>query len=341
MKVAVFEAEDWEQESFHALSAEHEVRFSKKRLTGKIASDFEEAEIISPFIYSQLDENVLQHFSNLKLIATRSTGFDHIDTDFCKENRIAISNVPAYGDNTVAEHVFGLLLTISHNLVQAIDRTRRGDFSMQGLMGFDLLGKTLGVIGTGNIGLFVLEIAKGFQMDTIAYDVFPKEEAASKFGFRYVGMDELLSESDIISLHVPANKNTYHMISTKEFEKMKNNVVLINTSRGTVVDVLALTQALAEGKIAAAGLDVLPEEPGIREEAELLRSIFREKHDLETILANHILLRMRNVYITPHSAFNSREAVQRILDTTVENIESFAEGEPKNLVLDLNRSRKS
>ena len=158
------------------------------------------------------------------------------------------------------------------------------------------------------------------------------DELASRLGFRYLPMQELLSTADVLTLHVPANKHTYHLLSDDEFAAMKQGTILINTSRGSVVDVRAMMLALAEGKLAAAGLDVLTEEPTIREEIELIRSVYREKHDLETLLANHILLRLRNVIITPHSAFYTQEAIERILNTTVSNILAFDRGEPQNIV---------
>jgi D-lactate dehydrogenase len=169
-------------------------------------------------------------------------------------------------------------------------------------------------------------------MDVVAFDIEPDEEAAKQLDFRYASMDELLAGSDVVSLHVPANEKTRHLISRDAFEKMKDGAVLINTARGDVVDTRALVRALAEKKLSAAGLDVLPEEPVIREEAELLRSVYEQRHDLTTLLANHVLVHMRNVVVTPHSAFNTREAVQRILDTTVENIQAFAHGDPINVV---------
>ncbi|MFW6053202.1 MAG: NAD(P)-dependent oxidoreductase [Persicimonas sp.] len=270
----------------------------------------------------------------MKMVATRSTGFDHVDTDICRERGVTVSNVPTYGTNTVAEHVFALLLALSHHIVEAVDRTRRGDFSQQGLRGFDLRDKTLGIVGTGDIGRCVIEMAGGFRMNTIAFDMQPDPELAAELGFEYVGFDELLERSDIISLHVPLNDKTHHMISGEEFDKMQDGVVLINTARGKILDSQALLYALSSGKVAAAGLDVLPEEPAIREEAQLLRRIFREKHDLEALLADHVLLHMRNVIITPHSAFNTKEAIGRILDTTVDNIEAFLAGEPINTVGD-------
>jgi D-lactate dehydrogenase len=333
VRIAVFEVEDWEREAFQPLQAEHDITFLNEPLSAENAKRYADAEVVSTFIYSNLSRAVLEQLGRLKLIATRSTGYDHIDADYCRERGIIVSNVPTYGDTTVAEHVFGLLLGISHRLVEAVDRTRRGEFSLIGLQGFDLRGKVLGVVGTGSIGLCVIEIANGFGMEVVAFDVRHNEEAARDLGFRYVTMDELLAVSDVVTLHVPITPSTYHMIDAEAFAKMKDGVVLINTSRGRLVDTRALVNAIGEGKVAAAGLDVLPEEPTIREEAELLRSVFREGHDLQALLADHILLRLRNVIITPHSAFYTREAVQRILETSVENIVRFFEGRPQNVVI--------
>lgn len=332
MKITIFDLEDWEREGFERLAGEHDVTLLAEPLSEENAAEHSDAEVVSGFIYSSFGDHVIEQLSNLKLVATRSTGFDHIPIDLCRERGIAVCNVPTYGSNTVAEHVFGLLLTISHKLEEAIDRTRKGDFSPKGLQGFDLQGKTMGIVGTGSIGRDAIRIAKGFGMDVLAFDVAPDEEAALRLDFRYVALDELLANSDIVSLHVPANEKTRHLISRAEFEKMKDGAVLINTARGDVVDTQALVRALSEQKLSAAGLDVLPEEPVIREEAELLRSIYEQRHDLNTLLANHVLVHMRNVVVTPHSAFNTREAVQRILDTTVENIQAFAKGEPINVV---------
>lgn len=332
MEIVVFELEEWERTAFEGLADQQSVRYADEELDRGNAQQFRDAEIISPFIYSDLDADVLRRFDNLQMIATRSTGFDHIDLDYCNEHEIVVSNVPSYGENTVAEHTFGLLLTISHRLREATDRTRRGDFSLKGLQGFDLRGKTLGVIGTGNIGRYVIEIAKGFQMEVLAHDVVQDDELAARLDFRYVDLETLLGQADVVTLHVPANPQTRHLLSQDEFAKMKDGAILLNTARGDVVNNQALLQALADGKVAAAGLDVLPEEPVIREEAELLRSVFREEHNLESLLTDHILMRMRNVVITPHSAFYTREAVGRILETTVANIQGFMQGEPQHVV---------
>jgi D-lactate dehydrogenase len=332
MKIAFFEVEPWECKKCMDMNAEHEIVLLEKEIDINNVGQHADAEIISTFINSKLSAGVLEKFNNLKMIATRSTGYDHIDIEYCNANDIVVSNVPSYGENTVAEHVFGLLLTISHNIMNAVNRVRRGDFSLQGLKGFDLRGKTLGVVGTGNIGQCVIETARGFRMEVLAYDVEENKQLADKLKFRYVDMEQLLADSDIITLHVPENDATYHLISDEEFSKMKDGVIVINTARGNIIDNRALLYALTEGKVASAGLDVLPEEPIIKEEAEIARTIFQKKHNLESLLTDHILLRLNNVYITPHSAFFTKEAVQRIVDTTIENIVNFINSSPQNIV---------
>lgn len=333
MKIVLFEIEAWERNAFSELQNRgHEVVFEKRPLNAETAADHRDAEIISTFIYSKLKADMLAKFQRLTMIATRSTGFDHIDLGYCQEHNISVSNVPTYGENTVAEHVFALLLSISHRVVDGVDRTRRGDFSPRGLQGFDLKHKTLGIIGTGHIGLHVAHIAKGFMMKVVAFDIKPNEQAAQEMDFEYVDMASLLKQADVISIHVPGSEKTKHLLGKEQFDAMKQGVVLINTARGPVIDIQALLHALTTGKVAAAGLDVLPEEPVIREEAELLRSLYDPERSLETLLADHVLLRLRNVIITPHSAFNTREAVQRILDTTCENIVAFMDQQSRNVV---------
>ncbi|PTB94395.1 hydroxyacid dehydrogenase [Marinobacter sp. B9-2] len=332
MKIVFFEAEKWECDILQQACCNHEVVFTDEELgTGNVGL-YRDADIISPFVHSALNHSVLECFEHLQFVATRSTGYDHIDLDYCTRNSIPVSNVPVYGDQTVAEHVFALLLAISHKIPEAINRTRKGDFSQKGLQGFDLQGKTLGVIGTGSIGKRVVEIAQGFRLNVLACDPRPDDVFADRYGVSYVDLDRLLEQSDVVTLHVPGSKSAKHLLSDREFARMKRGVVLINTARGSIVDTQALLFALADGKVSAAGLDVLPDEPSIREEAELIRSFFDKKHDLETLFANHVLQHMRNVIVTPHSAFNTKEAVERILTTTGENIVGFIEGAPRNLV---------
>lgn len=332
MKIVVFEVERRESPAFETLAAGNEIRLVEEPLRAMNAQEFSDAEVISTFAYSELDRRVLEKLPALELIATRSTGFDHIDTRYCIERGVTISNVPTYGENTVAEHVFALLLTISHRMPEAIDRARNGEFSPLGLQGFDLAGKTLGVVGTGNIGRHVIRIARGFEMKVVACDVRPDGALAQRLCFRYAPFDEVLGASDIVTLHVPATPQTNNLLSQAEFARMRDGVVLINTSRGSVVDVPALIEALKRGKVAAAGLDVLPDEPMIREEAELISSSLIGRNDLRTLLADHVLLRMPNVVVTPHSGFNTREAIARIVGATVENIDAFIAGRPRNVV---------
>ncbi|HXV23193.1 MAG TPA: hydroxyacid dehydrogenase [Alphaproteobacteria bacterium] len=332
MKIVVFEAEPREAPAFEKLKGGHDLVLVEAPLRDDNASAHADANVVSTFVYSELHKGVLEKLPSLKLIATRSTGYDHIDTSYCDARGITVSNVPTYGANTVAEHVFALLLAISHRLPEAMERAQRGHFSPEGLEGFDLAGKTLGVIGTGNIGRHVIRIAKGFGMEVVAFDARPDLRFANEAGFRYAEIEELLGASDVITLHVPSLPETRHMLSARAFSHMKGGVVVINTARGDLIDTRALIQELTSGKVTAAGLDVLPDEPMIREEAELICSFFCDQHDLRNLVANHVLLRMRNVIVTPHSAFNTREAVGRIVHTTVGNIEGFLAGAPINVV---------
>jgi D-lactate dehydrogenase len=332
MKVVVFEVEPREASAFEVLKAQNGIVLIEGPLRAANAAGFLDAEVISTFLYSELDRPALEKLPAVKLIATRSTGFDHIDITYCAERGITVSNVPTYGENTVAEHVFALLLTISHRMREAIDRARTGQFSPLGLQGFDLAGKTLGVVGTGSIGRNVIRIARGFEMTVIASDIKPDEALARNLGFRYLPFEDVLGSADVLTLHVPATPKTHNLISDRELARMKDGVVLINTARGSLVDARALIEGLRRGKVAAAGLDVLPDEPMIREEAELICSVFCNQRDLRNLLADHVLLKMTNVVVTPHSAFNTREAVGRILDTTVKNIEAYRAGQPQNVV---------
>lgn len=332
MKIVIFEAEPRDSEIFARITPPHTVTLVKEPLCPENAASYADAEIVSPFIYSKLDQSVLARLTAVKFVTTRSTGYDHIDVRYCREHGIAVSNVPSYGENTVAEHVFALLLAVTHRLPESVERARSGHFSPEGLEGVDLAGKTFGVIGTGNIGRHVVRIARGFAMNVVAYDVRPNLELAIAMGFRYADLDELLAMSDVISLHVPASPETNNLLSASEFARMKDGVIVINTARGNVIDTQALIMGLRSGKIGGAGLDVLPDEPLIREEAELISSIYEGRHDLRNLVAEHILLHMPNVIITPHSAFNTREAIQRIAVTTVENIQAFLRGDLQNAV---------
>ncbi len=332
MKIAVFDIELRETMAFDVLKEEHEVVLTELALREDNVAQYAEAGIVSTFIYSKLGRAILEKLPALKLIATRSTGYDHIDMHYCAERGITVCNVPTYGENTVAEHVFALLLAISHRLPESIERARSGRFTPEGLEGFDLQGKTIGVIGTGSIGYHVIRIARGFGMRVVAFDVKPSPKLVAELGFTYSSMNELLSISDIVTLHVPALAQTKHLIDERAIARMKPGAILINTARGSIVDARSLIEALRSGKLAAAGLDVLADEPLIREEAELISSIYADQQDVRELLADHILLNMPNVIVTPHSAFNTREAIARIVTTTVANIASFLDGAPANVV---------
>jgi D-lactate dehydrogenase len=286
---------------------------------------------LSLFIYSKLDRDLIGKLNKARLIATRSTGFDHIDLQAAKEKGLTVCNVPVYGETTVAEHTFALILSLSRGIHDSYERTRQGDFTCGKVQGFDLGGKTLGVLGTGRIGAKVIEIARGFRMQVLAYDRFPKEALAASLGFRYVDWPELLKNSDVVSLHLPLNEETFHFLNKDTIAMMKEGAVVINTARGALIDTQALTAALSSGHLGGAGLDVLEEESLIREEAQLLLdNLPRER--LATMLREQILLRLKNVIVTPHCAFNSRESLERLAKATVENIEAFAAGKPQNVV---------
>lgn len=332
MKIVVFEAEDWEAEACAALLPDHDLRCTPDSLSAANAPEFLDAEAVTTFVNSRLDRPVLTGFSGLKLIATRSTGYDHIDLEYCRQTGIAVANVPSYGDVTVAEHVFALLLGLARNLVPTVQGLRAGRFDQSGLRGFDLHGKTIGVIGTGRIGRRVIDIAQGFGMAVLACDVAPDHVLAERRGFRYTDLETLLRNSDIVTLHVPALPATRSLIGEREFGMMKAEAVLINTARGSVVDVEALVRAVTTGRIRGAGLDVLPEEPLMRDEAEVFRIDAIAPADLKALVANHVLMAAPNVLVTPHVAYNTVEARRRIIDTTIDNIRSFVDGRPMNLV---------
>lgn len=333
MNIAMFETEEWERQACIRLEPHHRVRCVAEPLDQRNAADFSQADVASPFINSRFDASALAQFPQLKLIATRSTGYDHIDLDYCAKHSITVSNVPDYGDSTVAEHVFALLLAVARNVVESVERTRRGRFTQTGLRGFELRDGVIGVIGTGRIGLRVIEIACGFGMKVLAYDLQPDQTAASRLNFAYTSLDKLLSDSDVVTLHVPATSGTLRMLSDREFARMKPGAILINTARGHIIDVEALVRALADGKLRGAGLDVLPQEPLIREEAAIFhQDAVRDAEDFKALVANHVLLRFPNVIVTPHNAYNTEAALQRIIATTLANIEAFARGTPQNVV---------
>jgi D-lactate dehydrogenase len=260
--------------------------------------------------FGRVTPEVLERLPNLKLIVTRSAGYDHIDLEAAKRRGIAVCNVPDYGAHMIAEHAFGLLLAVARNIVKGNNRYKADRlFSDRGLQGVELCGKTLGVIGTGRIGLHSGRIAKGFGMRVVGYDVLENPSAAEELGFEYAPLEDLLAESHVVTLHVSLNKATHHLMNANRLAQMKTGAILINTSRGAVVDTQALISALRSGHIGGAGLDVLEDE--------------RERyHDFGDL----------NVVVTPHLGWYTDGAVDRILTIALTDIEAFMRGKHINRV---------
>jgi len=331
MNIAIFEADKIEQNYFKTVFPEHKLTLIDDELSIENAANYIDTEILVVFVYSRVTKEVIDLMPNLKFITTMSTGFDHIDLETAKQKNISVSNVPTYAETVVAEHTFALLLAISRRLEDSFERARKSVFSPEGLTGFELRGKTLGIIGIGAIGKHVIEIANGFGMNVLAYARHPDLVLEQKLKFKHVDLSILFSSSDVISLHIPYSKETHHFLAKEQFEQMKSNVVIINTARGGLIHNSALLAALESGKVYAAGLDVLEEEPVLHEEKQLLSSRF-EKEKLQSVLEDHMLCNHPKVVITPHNAFNSYEALNKILETTHDNISSFVAGAPVNTV---------
>ncbi len=331
MNIAFLEVKDWEREYLQARLPGHEFFFTAEKLVPEMLPQIAAAEVLSPFIYSQVTAEVMAQMAKLRLVTTRSTGYDHIDLAAAAARGIVVSTVPSYGENTVAEHTFALMLALARKIPQSYTRVMRGDFSLEGLTGFDLKGKTLGVLGAGKIGLHVIKIARGFGMRVLAYDPYRNNFLAELLGYSYASIDELLAHSDIVTLHMPYSPAMHHFMDRVRFARMKHGALFVNTARGRLVDTDALLQALESGHLAGAGLDVVEGEELISEERQLL-SQQHSLDKLQAVVRTHVLFRRDNVLFTPHNAFNSQEALERILDTTVENIVHFTAGQPVNVV---------
>lgn len=333
MNLVYFEAHGKEVEELQRHLSDIAVVASDKPLheAVEIARD---ADLVSVFVASQVQRDELNLLPRLKFIATRSAGYDHIDVAMCQRRGIVVSNVPTYGENTVAEHAFALILALSRKIFQSYERTEKMDFDREGLEGFDLKGKTLGVVGCGAIGKHAVKIGRGFDMRVVIYDIKPDEAYAQAMGAQLVkSLDELLSQSDVITLHVPyiAGK-THHLINKDNIKNVKPGAILVNTARGSVVDTEALLWALQKKTLAGAGLDVLEEENDTFEDVALLSEGFSHDYNIATLLRNHILAARDDVIITPHNAFNSREAKHNILMTTIANIRAYVDGQPVHVV---------
>lgn len=292
-----------------------------------------ELEVVSVFVNSEVTAELIEALPKLKIIACRSTGFNNVDLAAAKKHGVTVLNVPTYGESTVAEYAFALLLSLKRKLPQTLGN-KQASFASSDLRGSDLHGKTIGVIGTGHIGMRSIGIANGFEMNVIAYDPYPKEEMQEQLGFTYVPLEELFKQSDIITLHAPYTPETNHLIDAPALEKMKSSAVLVNTARGELIDNQALIDALNEGQIAGAAIDVIEGETLLRQKEEL--ALLRREEIDESLLRHSVeissLSRLPNVLITPHNSFNTVEAIDRINNTTAQNIVDFWYGHMPNAV---------
>lgn len=321
--ITFFEVEEWEKEYLASKCTDKKVIFVKEKAQEVTDEELLSSVVLSSFIYSKLTKEILSKFPNLRCVATRSTGYDHIDLSYCKDHGITVVHVPSYGVHTVAEHTFALLLAISRKIVPTVEKSRHGHFNLDGLKGFDLYGKTIGIVGEGQIGSRVIDLSVSFGMNVLVFTRHPNE---NRDHVTYVSLEELLSRSDIVSLHVPFTPETHHIINKENIQLCKPGSILLNTSRGQLVETQAILEGLKTGKLQAAGLDVLEEEGSLKEERELVTEEFLKRGNLEIQLLNHVLLTRDDVIFTSHNAFNSKEALQEILDVTVQNINGFLSG---------------
>ncbi len=332
MIINIYSASEKDKEIFGQLAEDHQVNFFESTIDSDTTNN-EEVEVVSVFVNSKITKETLDHFPNLKLITTRSTGFDHIDTEETNKRGIVVTNVPAYGSRTVAEFVFTLILMLSRKASEAYEALRReGQTDKNIYEGFNLTGKTLGVVGTGNIGKHTAEIGRGFSMDILAFDINPDSHWAETNSIKYVDLNTLLSSSDIISLHLPLNPQTSHIINSQNINTLKPGSILINTARGGLIETEAILKGLEKNILAGAGLDVLEGEDQLQEEVKLLLSPETTISDFKTLLANHELLDKKEVIVTPHIAFNTKEAKEEIRQITLDNIEKFIKGQTQNKV---------
>ncbi|MEM3373146.1 MAG: NAD(P)-dependent oxidoreductase [Candidatus Anstonellales archaeon] len=328
MKIGLFGFSKKDEEVNYLLQnlSDYKVSALYDELNSRNASKLSDCDIICGYGLYRIDKKVINKLKKLKLICTISTGYDNIDIEYCKKRGIGVSNVPSYGTEIVAEHTFALLLAISRNLKKFIKHNLKKKFwidDFHDFIGFELYNKTLGVIGTGNIGKKVIQIAKAFGMNVIAYDIVANAQTEKEYGFSYVSLDYLFANSDIITLHIPYNEKNKYLIDEEAISKMKKGVIIINTARGELVDTTAIIRWMKKGKIYAFLADVLEGEVYLRQ--------FNKNKPVtseETYSYYHELLvqlfEQENFVFTYHNAFNSKEAIKRLLDTTIENINSFA-----------------
>lgn len=322
---------DTEQLSDALADTDHQWQFIPEKIeTANLDPD---AEVISVFVTSHVSAELIDSMPKLRLIACRSTGFNNIDFEAVQRRDITVVNVPTYGESTVAEYAFMMLLALMRKLPDVL-AAENEEFSPQDLIGHDLQGKVFGVIGTGHIGQKALQIAHGFSMRTLAYDTYPSPQLEQDYNFNYVSLEQLLQESDIISLHIPYLPSTRHIMDRSHLSQMKRGAILVNTARGELVDTKALIDLLDSGHIGGAAIDVVEGEALLNqhEETALLRSQVLPEEVLRHSVEISVLKKMPNVIISPHNAFNTVEAIGRINATTAQNIIDFWYGNTPNIV---------
>ena len=321
MRIAVFNTKPYDQRFLEEANAahQHDLVFLEPHLSVHTARLAEGCAVICTFVNDPLNAATLEVLSALgvKLVALRCAGFNQVDLRAAKRLGITVARVPAYSPYAVAEHAVALILTLNRNIHRAYNRVREGNFALEGLLGFDLHGKTVGVIGTGKIGAVFARILRGFGMTVLAHDVQPNAELEAD-GLRYVGLEELLERSDIVSLHCPLTPQTQHLVNAERLGRMKRGAMLVNTSRGALVDTPAVIEALKSGCLGALALDVYEEEGDL---------FFENLSD--RVIQDDVFMRLLtfpNVLITGHQAFFTREALTGIAQTTLENVTAFETG---------------
>lgn len=323
MKVAVFGTKPYDRTYLSGANVKgHDLNFLEPRLTRETASLADGHDAVCVFVNDVLDRPVIEHLHQhgVRLIALRCAGFNNVDLAACAEFGLKVVRVPAYSPHAVAEHTVALLLALNRRIHRAYNRVREGNFALEGLLGFDLVHKTVGVIGTGKIGETVIGILKGFGCTVLAHDPYPRES----LGVKYVDLDTIYAASHVITLHLPLSADSYHMIDAEAIAKMRDDVTIINTSRGGLLDTQAVIDGLKSGRIGRLGLDVYEEEGPLffedRSQGLLQDDVFAR------------LLTFPNVLITGHQAFFTEEALIQIAEVTLGNIEAFAHGELRNEV---------
>jgi D-lactate dehydrogenase len=322
-KIAFFDTKSYDKTFFLEKNQQYgfEIKFYKSHLNKDNAILAKGADVVCIFVNAEVDANVIDILveNGVKLIALRCAGYNNVDLKAAK-NRIKVVRVPAYSPHSIAEYTLALMLTLNRKIHRAYNRTREGNFALEGLMGFEMIGKTAGIIGTGKIGKIVAQILKSMGINVLAYDLYPDMEFAEKNGIRYASLDELYQNSDIISLHCPLTKETEYLINEGSIAKMKEGVMIINTGRGKLINTKDLIDGLKNKKIGSAGLDVYEEES----------DYFYEDHS-DIVIDDDILARLltfNNVIVTSHQAFFTKEALSEIARITLQNIQDFFDGKP-------------